>query len=110
MNDDASRIYAKAPSLKYAMLFLANFDPPVTFCHTYRNPPKVHHTSRTPRFLVGLVQKIRTKAPCTNSVSIVHGGFCPGVLSGGLLSGRFCSGWFLSVSPFCQNTSFTTES
>ena len=24
-------------------------------------------------------------------------GFCPGVLSGGLLSGRFCLGWFLSV-------------
>ena len=24
-------------------------------------------------------------------------GFCAGVLSGGLLSGRFCPGWFLSV-------------
>src|SRR6218665_688007 len=62
-------------------------------------PPIVRHTSRTPRFLVGLVQKIRTKAPCTNSISIVREGFCPGLLSGDLLSGRFCPGWFLSVLP-----------
>src|SRR6218665_1045322 len=41
-------------------------------------PPKARHTSRTPRFLVGLVQKSRTKVPCTNSISIVRGGFCPG--------------------------------
>src|SRR6218665_1053378 len=31
-----------------------------------------------PRFLVGLVQKSRTKVLCTNSISIVRGGFCPG--------------------------------
>src|SRR6218665_2786231 len=77
--------------LRHAIL--ANFDPPfplVTLCHTSRNPPKVRHTSRTtstPRFLVGLVQKALTKAPCTNSLSIVRGGFCPGFC---LLSGRFC--------------------
>src|SRR6218665_3878304 len=41
-------------------------------------PQKVRHTSWTPRFLVGLVQKSRTKAPCTNSLSIVRGAFCPG--------------------------------
>src|SRR6218665_2974522 len=41
-------------------------------------PPKVRHTSWTPRFLVGLVQKSRTKVLCTNSISIVRGGFCPG--------------------------------
>src|SRR6218665_3539302 len=63
---------------------------PVTLCHTSRDPPKVRHTSRTPpRFLVGLVQKPCTKAPCTNSISIVRRGFCPGV----------CPGWFLSVPP-----------
>ena len=83
------------PSIKYVKLFLANFDPPppVTLCHTSRDPPpKVRHTSRTspPRFLVGLVQKSRTKGPCTNSISIVRGGFCPG---------GFCPGWFLSVPP-----------
>src|SRR6218665_1687733 len=47
--------------------------PPVTLWHTSRDPPKVRHTSRTPRFLVGLVQKTRTKAPCTNSLLIVRG-------------------------------------
>src|SRR6218665_1765240 len=46
-------------SIKYVMLFLANFDPlpSVTLCHTSRDPPpKVRHTNRTPpRFLLGLV-------------------------------------------------------
>ena len=81
------------PSIKYVTLFLANF-PPST-CHTLSHipgPPKIRHTSRTAPFLVDLVQKTRTKAPCTNSLSIVHRAFCPGVLSGGLLSGRFCPG------------------
>src|SRR6218665_3015203 len=85
------------PSIKYVTLFLANFDPlppSDTLCHTSRDPPKVRHTSLTPRFLVGLVQKTRTKAPCTNFLSIIRGGFCPGVLSE-----RFCPGWFLSVPP-----------
>src|SRR6218665_1392058 len=56
-------------SIKYVTLFLANFDP--TPCHTSQEPPKVRHTSRTlpPGFLVGLVQKSRTKAPCTNSLN-----------------------------------------
>ena len=49
-------------------------------------PPKVRHASRTPpQFLTGLVQKPWTKVPCTNSMSIVRGGFCPG--------------WCLSVPP-----------
>src|SRR6218665_3498323 len=76
------------------------FLPPSLLSHFVTHPgtpPKVRHTSRTPRFLEGLVQKTRQKPPCTNSVSIVCGGFCPGVLSGGLLSGRFCLGWFLSL-------------
>src|SRR6218665_3697649 len=74
--------------------------PPVTLCHTSRDTPEsTSHISDPPRFLVGLVQKTQTKAPCTNSLSIVRGGFCPGGLSGGLLSGRFCPGWFLSVPP-----------
>jgi len=72
---------------------------PVTLCHTSRDPPESTSHISDPPFLEGLVQKTRTKAPCTNSVSIVRGGFCPGVLSGGLLSGRFCPGWFLSVAP-----------
>src|SRR6218665_2462581 len=48
-----------------------------------------------PRFLVGLVQITRTKAPCTNSLSIVHGTFVRGVLSEvfcmeGFVRGGFC--------------------
>src|SRR6218665_1269618 len=94
--------FYKGPSIKYVTLFLANFDPSpsVTLCYTSRDPPKVRDTSRTPRFLVGLVQKSQTKVPCTNSISIVRGGFCLGVLSG-LVFVR---------SPFCHNASVTTES
>src|SRR6218665_1730855 len=86
-------------SIKYVTLFLANFDPPPP-CHTLSHipgPPKrVRHISGTPPFLVGLVHKSRTKA----SVQILSQLFA-GVLFGGfvrgLLSGRFCPGWFLSV-------------
>src|SRR6218665_1881576 len=88
------------PFIKYVTLFWPIFTPPSP-CHTLSHipePPKVRHTSRTPsRFLVGLVQKTRPKAPLyktTNYLSNVRGGYCPGVLSGGLLSG-----WFLSVPP-----------
>src|SRR6218665_3905048 len=96
------------PSIKYVTLFLANFDPlppPVTLCHTSRDTPR--HISLT--LPVGLVQKTRTKAPCTNSLSIVRGGFCPGFCQGvfclkGFVRGGFC------LFPFCQNTSVTTES
>src|SRR6218665_622547 len=74
--------------------------PPVTLCHTSRDPPKVRHTSRTPPiYLVGLVQKIRTKALWTNSLSIVCGVFVWEGLSEGLWFGRFCPGWFLSIPP-----------
>src|SRR6218665_420883 len=75
----------RGPSIKYVTLFLANFDPPLP-CHTLSHTPRKYVTHLgPPRFLVGLVQKSRTKVPCTNSVSIVRGGFCPG--------------WFLSVPP-----------
>src|SRR6218665_1225392 len=89
------------PSIKYVTLFLANFDPPLP-CHTLSHipgPPRkyVTHLGFPPRFLVGLVQKSWTKVPCTNSVSIVRGGF---------VRVGFCP------FPFCHNTctSVTTES
>src|SRR6218665_2941364 len=66
------------------MLFLANFDPP-PLCHTLSHipgPPRKNVTHLGPPLLVGLVQISRTKVPYTNSISIVRGGFCPGVLSG----------------------------
>src|SRR6218665_1262532 len=84
-----------APSIKYVTLFLANFDTlPLSHFVTHSGTPKVRHTSRPPRFLVDLVQETRTKAPCTNSLSIVRGGFCPGFCQRG-----FCLGGFFSVSP-----------
>ena len=94
---------SNGPSIKYVTLFLANFDPPppVTLCHTSRDPPKVRHTSRTtPRFLVGLVQKSRIKVPCKILSQLFAEVFVRGVLS-----------WLVFVrSPFCHNTSVTTES
>src|SRR6218665_531919 len=66
------------PSIKYVTLFLASFNPPVTRNYvTHLGPPS---------FLVGLVQKSRTKVPCTNSISIVRGGFC----LGGFVRVGFC--------------------
>src|SRR6218665_2650369 len=95
----------------YVKLFSANFDP--LPCYTLSHitgPPKVRHPSRAPPpILVGLVQNTWTKALCTNSLLIVRGGFCPGGLSGGLLSGRFCPGWFLSVPPSVRIHLITTK-
>src|SRR6218665_299071 len=84
------------------MLFLANFYP--LPCHTLSHIPgplpTVRHTSWTPSPIFRRASKKKPrKAPCTKFDSIVRGGFCRGVLSGGRLSGRFCPGWFLFVSP-----------
>ena len=89
-------------SIKSVMLFMANFDstsPPVTLCHPSRAPWK-YVTHLGPPIFSRPSTKSRTKVLCTNSISIVRGGFCPGVLSG-LVFVR---------SPFCHNTSVTTES
>ena len=76
------------PSIKYVTLFLANFypPPPVTLRHTSRDPPEsTSHISDLPPISRRPSTKNPDKSPpCTNSVSIVRGGFCPGVLSGGL--------------------------
>src|SRR6218665_490658 len=60
---------------------------PLSHCVTHPGAPQkyVTHLGR-PRFLVGLVQKSRTKAPCTNSLLIVRGVFVQGALSGVVLS------------------------
>src|SRR6218665_3545029 len=80
---NCTRRSCKGPSIKYVTLFLANCDPPchtLSLCHTSRHPQKyvTHLGATTPRFLIGLVQETRTKAPCTNYLSIVRGGSCPG--------------------------------
>src|SRR6218665_401187 len=98
------------PSIKYVTLFLSNFNS--LPCHTLshiQGLPKVRHTSRTPPPIFSRPStKTRTKYPCTNFLSIVHAGFCPGVCQRvfcleGFVQGGFC--------PFtlCQNTSVTTE-
>src|SRR6218665_1720443 len=85
------------PSIKYVTLFLANFDPPppVKLCHTSWDPPKVRHTSRTPRFLVSLVQKPRQKPPVQILSQLFMGPFvrefCQGVFClEGFVRNGFC--------------------
>src|SRR6218665_1084374 len=88
----------KGPSIKYVTLFLANFDhpPPVTLCHTSRDPPKVSHTSRThPPIFSRPSTKIPDKSPLYKFYLNC--------------SRRFLSRGFVRVdfvrSPFCHNTS-----
>src|SRR6218665_563358 len=86
------------PSIKYVTLFLANFYPlPLSHFVTHPGTPRKYVTHLGPPIFRRPSTKTRAKAPCTNSVPIARGSFCPGVLSRGLLSGRFCLGWFLSV-------------
>src|SRR6218665_1540633 len=85
----------KGPSIKYVTLFLTNFYPlPLSHFVTHPGPPpRVRNTSRTPRVLVGLVQKPGRK-PSVQILSqlftglfvrgfvfslegFVRGGFCP---------------------------------
>jgi len=99
------------PSIQYATLFWPILTP--SLCHTLSHipgPPQKYVTHLAPRFLVGLVQTIRTKAPCTNSFSIVGEGFCPGAFARGSFVWMVLSGVVFVRTPFCQNTSVTTES
>src|SRR6218665_818481 len=83
----------------YVTLFLANFYPlPLSHFVTHPGTPrKVRHTSRAPQFLVGPTNNSDQNPLYKFSLKIVREGFCLGVLSEGLLSGRFCLGWFLSI-------------
>src|SRR6218665_2258383 len=93
----------------YVKLFSANFNPlPLLHFVTHHGTPQkyVPHLGSLP-ILVGLVQKTWTKALCTNSLSIVRGGFvrgvcmdvkrncsrgfCPGVCMD--VKRNFCRGW-----------------
>src|SRR6218665_3051361 len=75
----------RGPSIKYVTLFFANFGPPSLY-HTLSHipgPPKVRHTSRTPRFLVDVVQKPAQKPPVQILsqwfARVFVRGFCQGV-------------------------------
>src|SRR6218665_2694210 len=92
--------FSKGPSIKYVTLFLAIFYPlPLSHFATHPGtPPKVRHTSRTPRLLKSLVQKTRTKAPlykfCLNCSRGFVRGFCQrafcleGFVRGGFVRSR----------------------
>src|SRR6218665_1072699 len=101
----------RGPSIKYVTLFLANFDPPpfVTLCHTSRDPPKVRHTSRTPPMFSRPSTENPDKSPLYKFPLNCSRGF----LSGGFVRGFFVWKVLFGVvfvhSPFCQNTSVTTE-
>src|SRR6218665_200644 len=92
-----SSLTHKGPSIKYVTLFLANFDP--SPCHTLSHipghPPKVRHTSRTPPIFSSPSTKNPDKSPLYKFYQSFAGVFVRGVLSGGLLSERFCRGRFL---------------
>src|SRR6218665_1811221 len=66
------------------------FKPPLPLSHFVTHPgtspESTSHISDPPIF-----SRPSTKAPCTNSLSIVRGS-----------SGRFCSGWFLSIPPYVR--------
>src|SRR6218665_2762111 len=89
------------PSIKYVTLFWTILTP--SSCHTLSHipgPPKVRHTSRTtPQFFSRPSTKSPDKSPRYKFSLNCSRGFLSGGLSEGLLSGRFCPGWFLSVPP-----------
>src|SRR6218665_493344 len=78
-------VLPRGPSTKCVMYFWSILTPPVTLCHTSRDPPKVRYTSRTPRLLVGLVQK-PDKCPLYKFSLNCSRGFC----SGDFVRGVFC--------------------
>src|SRR6218665_2734703 len=91
-------VYSEGPSIKYVTLFLANFYPFPPPCHTSSHilghPENPSHIS--------IFRRPSTKDPDKSHLvqilsQLFVGVFVRGVLSGGLLSGRFCPGWFLSV-------------
>src|SRR6218665_2648447 len=81
---------------------------PVTLCHTSRDLPKSTSHISDPQFLVGLLQKTRTKPPVQILCKLFAGvlfpvGFCQGVFClEGFVRGGFCP--FLLLSEYiCYN-------
>src|SRR6218665_2351178 len=88
------------PSIKYVTLFwpILTPPPPVTLCHTSRDPRK-YVTHLGPPHFSKPNTKTRTKALVQILSQLFARAFVRGLLSGGLLSGSFCPGWFVSVPP-----------
>src|SRR6218665_3160943 len=82
---------------------------PVTLCHTSLDPQKsTSHISDLPIFSRPST-KIRTKAPCPNSLPIVREGYCPGAFVHGSFVWKVFSELVFVRTPFCQNTSVTNR-
>src|SRR6218665_2628003 len=102
INPPLRRVYTSATGAvhKVRHAIFGQFLPPLPLSHFVTHPgtPRKYVTHLgTPRFLENLVQKTWTKAPLYKFCLNCSQGFLSEVLSGGLLSGRFCPGWFLSV-------------
>src|SRR6218665_890767 len=100
------------PSIKYVTLFLANFySPPVTLCHTYRDPTQKYVTHLgPPRFFSRPSTKNPDKSPLYKFSLNCLRGFCPRGFVRGSLVWKVLSGVVFVHSSFCHNTSVTTES
>src|SRR6218665_1189170 len=94
------------------MLFLANFLPP-SLCHTLSHipgPPRkyVTHLGPPPIFRRRSTRS-PDKSPLYKFCLNCSWGGCPGVLSEGLLSGRFCPGWILFVPLLSEYICFNRK-
>src|SRR6218665_2057858 len=82
-----------------------------SLCHTLSHipgPPKSTSQISDPPIFSRPSTKTQTKALC--SLSIVRGGILSGAFVKGSFVRKVLSGVVLVHSPFCQNTSATTES
>src|SRR6218665_71105 len=79
-------------SIKYVTLFWTNFDPlPLSHFVTHIGTPLKYVTHLGPPIFSS------TCICLYRGFVLVRGGFLPGDFVRGFLSGRFCTGWFLSV-------------
>src|SRR6218665_408724 len=88
-----------APSIKYVTLFLANFYPPLSHFVTHPGipPESTSHISDPPIFSRPSTTNPDKSPLYKFSLKCSRGVFGQEVLSGGLLSGRFCLRLFLSI-------------
>src|SRR6218665_4033797 len=99
-----SKHSGKGSSIKYVTLFLANFYPPSPMSHFVTHPgtPRkyVTHLGHPPIFSRPSTKNKPGQKPLVQILSQLFSGvFVREVLSEGLLSGRFCLGWFLFITP-----------
>src|SRR6218665_1536901 len=98
------------PSIKYVMLFLANFDPlPLSHFVTHPGTLQKYVTHLAPPIFSRPSTKTWTKPPVRILSQLFAGVFVRGVCQVVFSLEGFVQGGFYPF-PFCQNTSVTTES